>query len=71
MGGPFGGAFNAEILHVDAESFIELVLHLILPLLHHSRRAYHQHPPGFPTPLLGRQQQPDLNGLAKPHIIGD
>ena len=71
MSSPLVGARNAEILSIDAESFIELVLHLVLPLLHHPGRAHNQHSPGFPTSLFGCQQQSNFYGFAQPYIIGD
>ena len=69
--GPVPGARDAKILPIDTKRFVKLVLHLVFPLLHHSRRADYQYAPGFTAALFGRQQQAHLNGLAQADIVSD
>ncbi len=45
--------------------------HLVLELLQHRGRRYHEDPLTTPTPHQLTEQHPDLQGLAEPHHVAD
>src|SRR6516162_785437 len=62
---------NGKIAPINLIHLVEFVSELVLPLASKARGRDNQHSPSLVFALQGRKEKPDLDGLAKPNVVGN